>query len=229
MCLISRSSAEQRKGRAGRTSPGKCYRLYSKHVYDRLPNKSLPEILRVTLASTVLKLYEFGVTDVISFNFVEEPDRATLEAAVESLGFLGAVRDGCLTELGKKMAALPIDPHHSKILFAGIEMGIGLEAATAVTISTLAGGVFFRAGSDEMKSESDMKTIAFCHPAGDQMTYLHTYYQWTLQQPNKQSKWCVSNFINAKSMRMVKETSELKDICQVACKIGETPQVKEMN
>ena len=211
--LISKSSAEQRKGRAGRTSSGKCYRLYSENVYKTMSKKSLPEILRVTLASTVLKLYEFGVKDVIRFNFVEEPDRATLEAAVDSLTFLGAIEDDQLTELGKKMAALPIDPHHSKILFDGIEMGIGNEAVTAVTISTLAGAIFFRAGSDEIKSESDMKTIEFCHPAGDQITYLHTYYQWSLQKGNEQTKWCVTNFVNAKSMRIVKETvTELKDI-----------------
>ena len=211
--LVSKSSAEQRKGRAGRTSSGKCYRLYSENVYKMMSTKSQPEILRVTLASTVLKLYEFGVKDVVRFNFVEEPDRATLVAAVESLAFLGAIEDGHLTELGNKMAALPIDPHHSKILFDGIENGVGNEAATSVTISTLAGGIFFRAGSDEIKSESDMKTIEFCHPAGDQITYLHTYYQWSLQKGNEQSKWCVINFVNAKSMRMVKETlTELKDI-----------------
>ena len=99
--LISKSSAEQRKGRAGRTSAGKCYRLYSEDVYAKMSDKSLPEILRVTLASTVLKLYEFGVTDVVSFNFVEEPDRATLEGAVESLKFLGAIEDGHLTDLGR--------------------------------------------------------------------------------------------------------------------------------
>ena len=211
--LISKSSAEQRKGRAGRTSAGKCYRLYSRDVYSRMSNKSLPEILRVTLASTVLKLYEFGVKDVVGFNFVEEPNGETLKAAVENLVFLGAIKDGCLTDLGKKMAALPIDPHYSKILFDGIDRLIGLEAATAVTISTLAGGIFFRGGSDEVKSESDMKTIEFCHPAGDQITYLHTYYQWAIQKVSEQNKWCVTNFINAKSMRMVKETlNELKDI-----------------
>ena len=88
------------------------------------------------------------------------------------------------------MAALPIDPHHSKVLFDGIEKGIGLEAATAVTISTLAGGIFFRAGNDEAKFESDMKTIDFCHRAGDQITYLHTYCQWAAIKANEQSKWC---------------------------------------
>ena len=213
VCMISKSSAEQRKGRAGRTSSGKCFRLYSEDTYKRMTNRSLPEILRVTLASTVLKLYEFGISDVLKFNFVEEPNRKTLEAAVNSLVFLGAIQDGRLTELGKKMAALPIDPHHSKILFDGIESGIGNEAATAVTISTLAGGIFFRAGDDEAKSESDMKTIGFCHPAGDQITYLHTYYQWSIQTVSERNKWCVSNFISAKSMRIVKETlSELKDI-----------------
>ena len=211
--LISKSSAEQRKGRAGRTSAGKCYRLYSEDVYSRMPKKSLPEILRVTLASTVLKLYEFGVTDVLGFEFVEEPDRVTLEVAEKSLKFLGAIEDGHLTELGKKMAALPIDPHHSKIMFDGIDKGVGLEAATAVTISTLAGGVFFRAGNNEVKSESDMKTIQFSHPSGDQIAYLHTYYEWTIQKPNEQSRWCVKNFVNAKSMKMVKETlHELRDI-----------------
>ena len=211
--IISKSSAEQRKGRAGRTSAGKCYRLYSKALYDEMPSKSLPEILRVTLETTALKLHEFGVADVLSFDFVEEPDRTALVKAVENLEFLDAIRDGHLTDLGRKMAALPIDPHLSKIMLDGITWGVGLEAAVSAAISTLAGSVFFRAGTDEMKEESDMKTITFCHPAGDQMTYLQTYFQWAAQERANQSKWCVEHYVNAKSMRMVKElVKEFRDI-----------------
>ena len=214
--LISKSSAEQRKGRAGRTSAGKCYRLYSEVIYNDMPDKSLPEILRVTLETTALKLHEFGVTNVLSFDFVEEPDRAALEKAVANLEFLEAIKDGRLTELGRKMAALPLDPHLSRILLDGITWGIGLEAAVSTAISTLAGSVFFRAGTDEMKEECDMKTITFCHPAGDQMTFLHTYFQWNAQEPSNQNKWCVENYVNAKSMRMVREVvKEFRDILRI--------------
>ena len=214
--IISKSSAEQRKGRAGRTSAGRCYRLYSEMTYNEMPDKSLPEILRVTLETTALKLHEFGITDVLNFDFVEEPDRTALEKAVESLEFLEAIKDGHLTELGKKMAALPIDPHLSRIMLDGINWGVGLEAAVSAAISTLAGSVFFRAGTDEMKQESDMKTITFCHPAGDQMTYLHTYFQWAAQERADQNKWCVDHYVNAKSMRMVREVvKEFQDILRV--------------
>ena len=214
--IISKSSAEQRKGRAGRTSAGKCYRLYSEMVYTEMPDKSLPEILRVTLETTALKLHEFGITDILSFDFVEEPDRIALEKAVDSLEFLGAVKHGHLTDLGKKMATLPIDPHLSRVMLDGINWGVGLEAAVSVAISTLAGSVFFRAGTDEMKQESDMKTITFCHPVGDQMTYLHTYFQWASQERANQNKWCVDHFVNAKSMRMVREVvKEFQDILRV--------------
>ena len=211
--IISQSSANQRKGRAGRTSAGKCYRLYSEALYNEMPSKSLPEILRVTLETTALKLHEFGIKDVLTFDFVEEPDRAALVKSVENLEFLDAIRDGHLTDLGKKMAALPIDPHLSRIMLDGINKGVGLEAAASAAISTLAGSVFFRAGTEEMKQESDMKTIAFCHHAGDQMTYLQTYFQWAAEERANQNKWCVEHYVNAKSMRMIKElVKEFRDI-----------------
>ena len=214
--IISKSSAEQRKGRAGRTSAGKCYRLYSEAMYDEMLDKSLPEILRVTLETTALKLHEFGIRDVLSFDFVEEPDRAALKKAVENLEFLEAIKDGYLTDLGRQMAALPIDPHLSKILLDGINWGVGLEAAVSAAISTLAGSVFFRAGTDEVKQESDMKTITFCHPAGDQMTYLYAYFQWVAQDRANQNQWCVEHYVNAKSMRMVREVvKEFRDILRI--------------
>ena len=218
--VISKSSAEQRKGRAGRTSAGNCYRLYSQDDYKDMPDKMLPEILRVALTHTVLKLYEFGIANILTFEFVEQPDSSSLQAAIESLQFLGAVRDDQLTEMGRKMAAFPIDPHLVKILFDAIQEGIGVEAAAAVGISVLAGSVFFRAGTDEMKKESDKKKILFCHPAGDQMTYLSVYHQWLLQKRDMRNQWCVENYINAKSMRMLEENvKEFREILARQCDI----------
>ena len=218
--VISKSSAEQRKGRAGRTSAGNCYRLYSQDDYKVMPDKMLPEILRVALTHTVLKLYEFGIANILTFEFVEQPDSSSLQAAIESLQFLGAVTDDKLTEMGRKMAAFPIDPHLVKILFDAIQEGIGVEAAAAVAISVLAGSVFFRAGTDEMKKESDKKKVLFCHPAGDQMTYLSVYHQWLSQKRDVRNQWCVQNYINAKSMRILEDNvKEFREILARQCDV----------
>ncbi len=211
--VISRSSAEQRKGRAGRTSAGKCYRLYSEDQYERMPERTLPELLRVHLAHACLKLYEFGISDILAFDFVEHPDPLALKAAVETLQFLGAVSEDKLTEVGKNMAALPLDPHLAKVLLDGIKGEIGPEAAAVVAISSLAGNVFFRGGTEEMKREGDRKKIQFCHPAGDQISNLSVYHTWVQQRRDQRTQWCVDNYVNAKSMRLVEETlKELRDI-----------------
>ena len=130
---------------------------------------------------------------------------------MENLKFLGAISDGNLTKLGKKMALLPLEPNLSKVLLDGIEKGVGTEAAAAVAISTLGGRVFFRPDTQESRDESDTKRLPFCQQSGDQMTYLHTYFQWSRQERSDRNKWCVENFVNAKSMRMVQQIVE--EIC----------------
>lgn len=209
---ISKSSAEQRKGRAGRTSEGKCYRLYSPEVYDTLSERTAPEILRVHLTHAALKLFQLGVGNILQFDFVEAPDQDALSKAMETLHFLEAVKGNELTDLGKRMAILPIDPQLAKILFLGVDAGIGQEAAISVAMSSCGGAVFFR--SDEVKEESDRKKIQFCHPAGDQMTNLNVYWRWAQQKKEDRNKWCVANYINAKTMRLVEDVvKELRFIC----------------
>ena len=213
VCRISKSSAEQRKGRAGRTSPGKCFRLYSEEIYEKMRDRMLPELLRVHLTLAVLKLYEFGVEDVLEFDFVEQPDSSTLREAVEVLKLVDAVNDNGLTDRGKILATLPIDPQLGKVLLDGIEAGVGLEAAIVVATSTVGGGIFFRVGTDAEKAASDKKKLQFCHEAGDQMTCLHVYWHWVSQPKEARNQWCFENSINAKSMRRVEETvKELQKI-----------------
>ena len=215
---ISKSSAEQRKGRAGRTSEGKCYRLYSDEVHAAMTERTAPEILRVHLTHAALKLFQLGVGNILQFDFVEAPSQDALCKAMETLEFLEAVKDNELTDLGKQMAVLPIDPQFAKILFLGAEAGIGHEAAISVAMSSCGGGVFFR--SDEVKEESDKKKIQFCHHGGDQMTNLNVYWKWSQEKKEDRNRWCVDNYVNAKTMRLVEEVvKELRVICEQQFKI----------
>ena len=220
--LISKSSAEQRKGRAGRVSAGKCYRLYTAEDYNsKMPDRTKPEILRIQLSQVVLKMLEFGVPNVLTFDFVEHPDRVALVGAIETLISLGAIDNNQLTALGKKMAVLPLQPQLSKILLEGVKIGVGTEALLSVALSSLAGQVFFRGGSDDMKEKSDQSKLTFCHQLGDQITSLSVYKCWKEQDRNQQKRWCLDNFVNAKSMRIVKETiTELNHILKRQLKIS---------
>ena len=226
---ISKSSAEQRKGRAGRLSAGKCYRLYTSEDYSSMPNRAKPEILRIQLSQVVLKIMEFGVPNVLTFDFVEHPDYVALETAVKTLEFVGAIHENMLTGTGKKMAALPLKPQLSKVLLDGIKIGLGTEALISVALSSLAGQVFFRSGTDEMKQCSDKKKLAFCHPMGDQMTSLTVYQCWQTQRREQRTKWCLENYVNAKSMRIIEEmVNELSYILKKKLKLNVNHTLKSL-
>ena len=218
---ISKSSAEQRKGRAGRTSAGKCYRLYSEDTYKSMSERMVPEILRVSLAGTVLKLHELGITDVLGFDFIEKPEEAALIYAVETLEFLGAVCNGRLTNIGRSMAALPVDPRLAKIILDGFVEKAGSEAIAMAAISSLASTIFFRGGTDQSKEQSDLLKSTFCVPEGDQLTDFSAYCQWVSHSRQERNAWCVKNSINAKSMRIVDET--IKDLTAIVKKQLKVP------
>jgi HrpA-like RNA helicase len=231
VCMISKSSAEQRKGRAGRVSSGKCYRLYTMDDYaSKMPDRSKPEILRIQLSHVVLKMLEFGVPNVLTFDFVEHPDRNALDAAVGTLKSVGAIEDSNLTELGRKMAVLPLQPQLSKVLLDGVSKEVGTEALISVALSSLSGQVFFRGGTDEMKEESDKKKLQFCHQLGDQMTNLSVYQCWQGVDKSQQRKWCFEQFVNAKSMRVVEEmVKELTHILVKKLKITLSLNVESLD
>jgi len=119
---ISKASADQRAGRAGRTSPGHCYRLYSSAVYnDSFGKFSVPEILRLPIEGIVLQMKSMNIDNVVNFPFPTRPDRPALTAAEKLLVTLGAV-DGekkVISDLGRLMAAFPVSPRYSKMLILG--------------------------------------------------------------------------------------------------------------
>ena len=205
---INKSSAEQRKGRAGRTQTGKCFRLYSEEEYAAMEDQSKPEILRVHLGQAVLKLMELGIENVTEFDFVESPPLDSIDLALELLNSLGATENGHLTELGRKIARVPVEPRLAKVIFEGIDQGVGAEALALAAIATTSGSVFFRMGSEEEKQAADSRKVCFCLNGGDLLTLLEVYRQY-LKQPKdlrQRNKWAVANSLNAKSLRMTDET-----------------------
>eukprot|EP00210_Caulerpa_lentillifera_P007410 g7081.t1 len=122
---ISKASALQRAGRAGRTQPGKCYRLYTEQSFkDDLQDQTHPEILRSNLGSVVLQLKKLGIDDLVHFDFMDPPAPETLMRALELLNYLGAIDDdGNLTKVGNVMSEFPLDPQLAKMVVASAALG----------------------------------------------------------------------------------------------------------
>lgn len=129
LARISRASATQRAGRAGRQAPGICLRLWPEREHATLPERELPEIARVDLAAPALQLYAWGERDPSAFDWFEAPDPNALAAASGLLLRLGAVDGRGITALGKTLSRLPVHPRLARLLTAGAELGVAKEAA----------------------------------------------------------------------------------------------------
>ncbi len=119
---ISRASADQRAGRAGRTGPGRCVRLWSERVHRGLAAHDLPEVHRVDLSGPCLQLKAWG-TDPRAFGWVERPRDHALDAAERLLEDLGAIEAGAVTPLGQRLAELPVAPRIGRMLVEGQTLG----------------------------------------------------------------------------------------------------------
>ncbi|TPX30901.1 hypothetical protein SmJEL517_g05644 [Synchytrium microbalum] len=199
---ISQAQARQRSGRAGRTGPGKCYRLYTEAAYqnEMLPN-SVPEIQRMNLGMTVLTLKAMGINDMLGFDFMDPPPVQTMVTAMELLYQLGALdTEGLLTKLGRKMAEFPLDPPLSKMLIVSEELGCSDEVLTIVSMLSVQ-NVFYR--PKEKQAQADSKKAKFHQPEGDHLTLLAVYNGWKASQFS--SPWCYENYIQARQMRRAQD------------------------
>ncbi|XP_076154498.1 ATP-dependent RNA helicase DHX8-like [Alosa pseudoharengus] len=199
---ISQAQAKQRAGRAGRTGPGKCYRLYTERAYrDEMLTTNVPEIQRTNLASTMLSLKAMGINDLLSFDFMDAPPMETLVTAMEQLYTLGALDDeGLLTRLGRRMAEFPLAPMLCKMLIMSVHLGCSEEMLTIVSMLSVQ-NVFYRPKDKQM--QADQKKAKFHQPEGDHLTLLSVYNSW---KNNKFSNpWCFENFIQARSLRRAQD------------------------
>jgi ATP-dependent helicase HrpB len=118
---ISRAAADQRAGRAGRTAPGHCLRLWTAHEQNARPAQELPEVKRLDLSEVILTLKAGGINDLTRFQWLEAPDPRALKRAETLLADLGAIEDiaGAITALGQRMIAFPVHPRYARMLLAG--------------------------------------------------------------------------------------------------------------
>jgi len=142
---ISQASARQRAGRAGRTGPGKCYRLYTENAFkNEMLGTTVPEIQRTNLANTVLLLKAMGINDLLNFDFMDPPPVQTLIAALENLYALNALDDeGLLTKIGRRMAEFPLEPPLSKMLLTSVDLQCAEEIITIIAMLQVQ-NVFYR-------------------------------------------------------------------------------------
>ena len=217
---ISKASAQQRAGRAGRTKPGKCFRLYTEESFKSdLIEQTYPEILRSNLASVVLHLKKLGIDDLVHFDFMDPPAPETLMRALEQLHYLGALdEEGELTEVGSKMSEFPLDPQLSAVLIASGRWECGNEAVSIVAMLSVP-NVFMR--PSEARKQADAAHEQFAHVDGDHLTLLNVYHAYKSAMEGGASErgasqFCWDNYLNERALKQA--DSVRSQLCQLMSK-----------
>lgn len=207
---ISKASASQRAGRAGRTRPGKCFRLYTETHYLDLPEANPPEIQRSNLAPVVLQLKALGIDNVVQFDFLTAPPAELMSKALELLYALGALDEYAkLTRpLGFRMAELAVEPMMAKVLLSSPTFSCTSEILTIAAMTSLGGSVWFHHEGERKRMESSRRKFAV--EEGDHLTLLNVY-QAFITKGRKEAKFCHDNHLNFKSLtRAISIRAQLK-------------------
>jgi ATP-dependent helicase HrpA len=182
---ISRASADQRKGRCGRVGPGVCIRLYSEEDYTNRSAFTDPEIVRTNLASVILQMKALGLGRVESFPFVEPPDSRMIKDGYDTLRELGAVDEkGDLTEIGRRLSKLPIDPRIGRMILAADAEG---SLAEVLVIAAALSVQDPRDRRQDHQDAADAAHATFKSQDSDFLFYLNLW-RWYHEQQEKLSR-----------------------------------------
>ncbi|XP_015196359.2 probable ATP-dependent RNA helicase DHX34 isoform X1 [Lepisosteus oculatus] len=188
---ISRASAEQRKGRAGRTGPGVCYRLFAESDYDAFAPYPIPEIHRVALDSLVLQMKSMDLEDPLSFPFIDPPPASSIQTALHYLKDQGALdSQGQLTTIGSLLAQLPVDVVIGKILVLGCLFSI-TEPVLTVAAALSVQSPFLRSAHHNPDCATARQPLHSSQ--GDPFTLLNTFNAWVqvkAERGGESRKWC---------------------------------------
>ncbi|KAL3368638.1 hypothetical protein AABB24_009465 [Solanum stoloniferum] len=217
---ISKVQAKQRAGRAGRTRPGKCYRLYPSTVYhDDFLDATIPEIQRSSLAGTVLYLKSLDLADmdILKFDFLDSPSVESLEDALKQLYLVDAIdENGSITSLGRKMAELPLEPSLSRTLLEANELDCLSQALTVVSMLSAETTLLpAPSKSSEKKRRHTLSNLPDGFGLGDHIQLLQIYEQW--YQTDYNIDWCKENNLQVRGMVFVRDVR--KQLSQIMQKI----------
>ncbi|EOA36424.1 hypothetical protein CARUB_v10010941mg [Capsella rubella] len=201
---ISKASATQRAGRAGRTSAGKCYRLYTAFNYNNdLEENTVPEVQRTNLASVVLALKSLGIHDLINFDFMDPPPAEALVKALELLFALGALNKlGELTKAGRRMAEFPLDPMLSKMIVVSDKYKCSDEIISIAAMLSIGGSIFYRPKDKQVHADNARMNFHTGN-VGDHIALLKVYSSW--KETNYSTQWCYENYIQVRSMKRARD------------------------
>jgi len=211
---ISKAAANQRAGRAGRTQPGKCFRLYTAWSFQHeLEDNTVPEIQRTNMGNVVLMLKSLGINDLLNFDFMDKPPPETLMRALEQLYALGALNDrGELTKLGRRMAEFPLDPMMSKVLIASEKYGCSSEILTIVAMLSIGTSVFFRPKDRAVHADNAKQNFAR-GGGGDHLTMMRVYNEWV--ETDYSTQWCFENYLQVRNLNKARDIREqVEGLCE---------------
>ena len=208
---ISKASANQRKGRAGRTQEGTCYRLYSRKDFDTRPLYTTEEIFRTDLSEVVLQMAELGIKDFMDFDFIAPPGKEGIIGAVDTLNMLGALNeDNSLSSIGKLMVQFPLEPRISRIIVESIiHYPNVLEEAVIASSFLSTNSPFLLPQGEEM--EARKAHHAFKDMQGDFVSYLNIFSAY--KNSTNKERFCKKNYLDERVMSEIDSINEqLKEI-----------------
>jgi len=195
---ISQASANQRSGRAGRTSPGIAIRLYAEDDFDRRPAYTDPEVLRTGLAAVILQMLELRLGDIRAFPFLTPPDSRGIADGLDLLAELGAVdRDQRITRVGRDLARLPVDPRFARMLVEAKKHGVVREVAAIVAGLSIQDP---RERPLEKRPQADAAHARFRDPTSDFVSLLNLWNHLEEQQKERSGnafrRMCKTEYLN---------------------------------
>ncbi|GAP83589.1 putative helicase associated domain-containing protein [Rosellinia necatrix] len=226
---ISKSSAVQRTGRAGREGPGRCFRLYTAEAYAELEEADLPEILRNDVLGAVLTMKARGINDILSFPLMDFPETEAVEKALIQLYSLGALApDGAITGVGRKLAQFPLPAPYGRVLLAAAspEFDCLLEAVDVIAVITSGETIFHQlhAGAGDGDGDADGNADAAREAVeearaelrrreGDVLTLLTTMQRYAAENADRVA-WCRARRLSARNLRQALNIRrQLRGIC----------------
>jgi len=224
---ISKSSAIQRTGRAGREGPGRCFRLYTEETYETLQQTDLPEILRTDVLGAILTMKARGIHDVLAFPLMDRPSVESVEKALIHLRMLRALdENAAITEMGRKMVLFPVTAPYARVLLAAADPKYDcvLEAIDIISCITAGDDIFMQLRSEEDQEEVETFRKELWRREGDLLTYLTTMQRYTAENADR-AQWCKNRKINVRNMRQALNIrKQLRGLCVRHGLLAEAPE-----
>eukprot|EP00923_Selenidium_pygospionis_P028910 GHVN01051658.1.p1 GENE.GHVN01051658.1~~GHVN01051658.1.p1 ORF type:complete len:430 (-),score=47.22 GHVN01051658.1:870-2159(-) len=206
---ISQVQSEQRAGRAGRTRGGICFRLYSQETHKNFTAVTVAEIKRVNLTGVVLELLCLGISNVLTFDFLEPPPAGAIVSSLKRLWLLAAIdNEGHPTPSGEAMARFPLEPGYSKCLLSAPARGVRREVVAIVACLSTTGAVWSTPAKtkEAERKEAQEQRKKWNDPTGDHLTLLNLFEAWENVPYHQRNSWCLREHV---SIRVMREASEI--------------------